>query len=87
MQNAKYRYHYFGRSFRIVQIPFDLKEFEGKPVSVGVGRFGPYVKWGDAFISLGRGTDPFSVTQEVAENFIKEKKKQMRQLLLIKVNL
>ena len=30
-------------------------------------------KMGDAFISIGRGTDPFSVTQEVAENFIKEK--------------
>ena len=30
-------------------------------------------KMGRCFISIGRGTDPFSVTQEVAENFIKEK--------------
>ena len=57
----------------LFKLPFDLKEFDGKPVSVGVGRFGPYVKWGEAFISVGRGTDPFSVTQEIAENFIKEK--------------
>ena len=63
----------FEEALELFKIPFDLNEFEGKPVSVGVGRFGPYVKWGDAFISIGRGTDPFSVTQEVAENFIKEK--------------
>ncbi len=63
----------FEESLELFKIPFDLNEFQGKPVSVGVGRFGPYVKWGDAFISIGRGTDPFSVTQEVAENFIKEK--------------
>ncbi|MFT3917979.1 type I DNA topoisomerase [Cloacibacterium sp.] len=57
----------------LFKIPFDLQEFDGKPVSVGVGRFGPYVKWGETFISIGRGTDPFSVTQEVAEQFIKDK--------------
>lgn len=63
----------FEEALELFKIPFDLNEFQGKPVSVGVGRFGPYVKWGDTFISIGRGTDPFSVTQEVAENFIKEK--------------
>jgi DNA topoisomerase-1 len=60
-------------ALELFKIPFDLNDFEGKTVSVGVGRYGPYVKWGDAFISIGRGTDPFSVTQEVAENFIREK--------------
>ncbi|MBS1548545.1 MAG: type I DNA topoisomerase [Bacteroidetes bacterium] len=62
-------------ALELFKIPFDLQEFEGKAVSVGVGRYGPYVKWGDAFISLGRATDPFSVTQEVAESLIKEKQK------------
>ena len=57
----------------LFKLPFELKEFDGKPVTIGVGRFGPYVKWGEAFISVGRETDPFSVTQEMAENFIKEK--------------
>ncbi len=63
----------FEEALELFKIPFDLNEFQGKPVSVGVGRYGPYVKWGETFISIGRGTDPFSVTQEVAENFIKEK--------------
>ena len=60
-------------ALELFKIPFDLKDFEGKTVSVGVGRYGPYVKWGDAFISLGRGTDPFSVDQNIAEDVIREK--------------
>lgn len=73
MQNQNISTITLDEALDLFKLPFDLKEFEGKPVSVGVGRFGPYVKWGEAFISIGRGTDPFSVTQEIAENFIKEK--------------
>lgn len=73
MQNQNISTISLEEALDLFKLPFDLKEFDGKPVSVGVGRFGPYVKWGDAFISVGRGTDPFSVTQEIAENFIKDK--------------
>lgn len=61
-------------ALELFKVPFDLKEFEGQSVTVGVGRFGPYVKWGEAFISIPRGEDPLSVTQERAEEIIKEKK-------------
>lgn len=73
MQNQNISTISLDEALDLFKLPFDLKEFEGKPVSVGVGRFGPYVKWGETFISIGRGTDPFSVTQEVAEQFIKDK--------------
>ncbi|WP_029007075.1 type I DNA topoisomerase [Azospirillum halopraeferens] len=36
----------------------------GKPVSVGAGRFGPYVKHGSLYASIPKGTDPESVTLE-----------------------
>ncbi len=61
-------------ALELFKVPFDLKEFEGQSVTVGVGRFGPYVKWGETFISIPRGEDPLSVTQERAEEIIKEKK-------------
>lgn len=61
-------------ALELFKIPFDLKEFEGQSVTVGVGRFGPYVKWGETFISIPRGEDPLSVAQERAEEIIKEKK-------------
>lgn len=63
----------FEEAMELFKIPFDLKDFDGKTVSVGVGRYGPYLKWGETFISLGRGTDPFSVNQEMAEEVIKDK--------------
>lgn len=61
-------------ALELFKIPFDLKDFEGKSVTVGMGRFGPYVKWGETFISIPRGEDPLSVNQERAEEIIKEKK-------------
>ncbi len=59
----------------LFKIPFDLKEYEGQTVTIGVGRFGPYVKFGETFISLPKGTDPFSVDQDLAEEIIREKQK------------
>ena len=60
-------------ALELFKLPFDLKDFDGKAVSVGVGRFGPYVKWGETFISIPKGEDPLSVNQDRAEEIIKEK--------------
>ncbi|RNA61298.1 type I DNA topoisomerase [Chryseobacterium nematophagum] len=62
-------------ALELFKLPFDLNEFEGNPVSVGVGRFGPYVKWGETYISIPKGEDPLSVNQNRAEEIINEKKK------------
>ncbi len=50
-----------------------MGQYEGKDVSVNVGRFGPYVKWGDDFISLPKGTDLGTVDLEKAIHTIKAK--------------
>ncbi len=47
--------------------------YEDKEVSVNVGRFGPYVKWGDEFISLPRGIDLSTVDFVTAVQHIKQK--------------
>lgn len=52
-----------------------MGQYEEKDVSVNVGRFGPYVKWGEDFISLPKGTDLGSVTLEKAIETIKAKQK------------
>lgn len=61
-------------ALELFKLPFDLNNFEDQTVTIGVGRFGPYVKWGEAFISIPKGEDALSVTQERAEEIIKEKK-------------
>ncbi|HWW42332.1 type I DNA topoisomerase, partial [Pedobacter sp.] len=55
------------------KLPFQLEDYQGKEVSVGVGRFGPYVKWGDTFISIPKNEDPLSVDRDRAIEIINEK--------------
>lgn len=51
-----------------------LGEHEGLEISVNIGRFGPYVKFGDQFISLPRGEEPSGVTLDRAIEIINAKK-------------
>jgi DNA topoisomerase-1 len=64
----------FEEALELFKLPFDLNEVDGQSVSVGVGRFGPYVKWGETYISIPKGEDPLSVDQKRAEEIINEKK-------------
>ncbi|KQS93510.1 type I DNA topoisomerase [Chryseobacterium sp. Leaf394] len=61
-------------ALELFKLPFDLNEFEGQTVTIGVGRFGPYVKWGETYISIPKGEDPLSIDQTRAEEIIAEKK-------------
>jgi DNA topoisomerase I len=64
----------FAEAMELFKLPKDLGEYEGQPVSVAVGRFGPYVKWGEAYISLPKGTEPLEVDLKQALQLIAEKK-------------
>jgi len=55
------------------RLPFQLEDYKEKEVSVGVGRFGPYVKWGETYISIPKNEDPLTVDQARAAEIIEEK--------------
>ena len=59
----------------LFQLPKNLGNFEDEEIVVNNGRFGPYVKFGDAYVSLPKGTDPLSVELDDAIVLIKEKQK------------
>lgn len=61
-------------ALELFKLPFELNNFEDQTVTIGVGRFGPYVKWGETYISIPKGEDPLSVDQKRAEEIIAEKK-------------
>jgi DNA topoisomerase-1 len=46
---------------------------EGEPVSANIGRFGPYVRYANKFVSI-KGDDPYTITLERALQVIAEKK-------------
>src|SRR5690606_19500840 len=47
---------------------------DGEPVSANIGRFGPYVRYGDKFVSIRGDDDPYTITLERALELIEEKK-------------
>ena len=54
-------------------LPLSLGEYEGKEVTVGEGKYGPYVHYDKLFISIPRGKDPMSLKLEEAIALIEEK--------------
>lgn len=57
----------------LFKLPFSLEDYKDKEVMVAVGRYGPYVRWGDTFISIPKDEDPLNVNQKRAEELIEEK--------------
>ncbi len=57
----------------LFKLPLTLGEYEGAEVAVNIGRFGPYVKWGDQFISVPKGEDVYAVDMNRAIEIIRAK--------------
>ncbi|MBV9987028.1 MAG: DNA topoisomerase I, partial [Chitinophagaceae bacterium] len=60
-------------AMQLFALPRVLGEYEGQEVAVNVGRFGPYVKLGEQFISIPRGEDLHTMELERAIELITEK--------------
>ena len=70
-------------ALKLFDLPRDLGEYENKKVTVGIGRFGPYVKHDNSFVSLKKGEDdPLTVTLERAIELILEKREQATKSVL-----
>lgn len=67
----------------LFKFPRKLGEYEDKEVSIGIGRFGPYIKHNNAFVSLKKGEDdPGTITLETAIARIEEKRESDRNKLI-----
>lgn len=62
-------------ALELFQLPKIIGEYMGEEVSVNVGRFGPYVKYGEQFISIPKGEEPLDVDLDRAIVLIEEKQK------------
>jgi DNA topoisomerase-1 len=63
----------FEEAMQLFSLPRTIGEYEGQELSVNVGRFGPYIKLGEQFISIPRGEDLYEMDLERAIALIKEK--------------
>lgn len=60
-------------ALELFRLPRELGEYEGMPVSVGTGRFGPYIRHDKFYVSLSGVADPLTITLEEAVKMIQQK--------------
>ncbi|WP_454956396.1 type I DNA topoisomerase [Capnocytophaga gingivalis] len=65
----------FEEAMKLFELPRKLGVYQGKEVESNIGRFGPYIRFGDTFISLDKSLDVFSITFDEAKEVIDQKQK------------
>jgi DNA topoisomerase-1 len=60
-------------AMELFALPRTIGEYEGQELSVSVGKFGPYIKLGDQFISIPKGEDLFTIEMDRAIQLINDK--------------
>ncbi len=60
-------------ALELFKFPRVLGDIDGKSVTVGKGKFGPYIRYDNTYVSIPKTIDPLSVTLEEAEQMLKEK--------------
>ena len=63
-------------ALELFKLPREIGEYEGKPVTIGAGRFGPYVLHDRKYTSLPKNVDPMAVTLDEAIELIEGKRQQ-----------
>ena len=61
-------------ALELFKLPRDLGTFEGIKVTIGTGRFGPYVLHDKKYVSLPKNADPMTITLQEAIKLILEKR-------------
>ena len=66
-------------AMELFRLPRTVGQFEGSDVSIGAGRFGPYVLHDKKYVSLPKDADPLAITLDEAVALIEEKRQQDQQ--------
>ena len=66
-------------ALELFKLPRTLGKFEGLTVTVGAGRFGPYVLHNKKYVSLPKEEDPMTISLETAIELIIKKREQEKE--------
>ena len=69
-------------ALELFKLPRELGKYENKTVSVGIGRFGPYVRHDNKFVSLGKEDDPFSISLNRSIELIETKREKDKKAII-----
>ena len=65
-------------AMELFKLPRTIGEFEEKTITVGVGRFGPYVKHNGVYVSIPKTFDPLKIDLEGCVTLIEKKREEER---------
>ncbi len=65
-----------------IKLPRILGDFEGKEISVGRGKFGPYIHHDKTYVSVPKDMDPMLITLEDAVKLIEEKRSAIEKQII-----
>ena len=63
-------------AIKLFELPRKIGFYNDKEIVTNIGRFGPYVKYGSTFVSIGKDGDPYTITEEMAISIIEEHAKK-----------
>ena len=63
-------------ALELFKLPRTVGQFEDKDITVGIGRFGAYIKFDNKFISVPKGEEPTEISCERCIELIEQKRKQ-----------
>jgi len=62
-------------ALELFKLPREVGEYEGKPIQAAIGRYGPYVRHDNKFVSIPKEDDPYTINESRAIELIEEKRK------------
>lgn len=69
-------------ALKLFVLPRTVGQLDGKDITTAIGRFGPYVKYDGKYVSLAKGQDPYTLTEEQAVTLIEESRnKEARKII------
>ena len=60
-------------ALKLFELPRTLGEIDGNSITAAIGRFGPYIRYGNQFVSIPKDKDPLTITLEEARELILQK--------------
>jgi DNA topoisomerase I len=69
-------------ALELFRMPRELGEYESKKATVGIGRFGPYVKHNNLFVSLAKTDDPYTLGLDRAIELIEAKREKEKNSII-----
>lgn len=69
------------QALELFKLPRDIGEFEGETMTIGIGKYGPYVRHNKSYVSIG-DEDPMTITKKNAIQLIEAKREELKKMMI-----